>query len=74
MERTVAIASAALGLAVAAGAVGCHEEGPAERAGRKLDELVEQLGDEGPMEKAGRQLDEAVEDAKESARKHLDAD
>jgi hypothetical protein len=60
---------------------GCREEGPAERAGQKIDEAVEKLrhGDEGPGEEAGRKIDEtveeveeAVEDATESPKKERD--
>jgi len=49
------------------GAPGCREEGPVEKTGRKVDEVVEDLrhGDEGAMERAGRQLDEAAEDLEE---------
>jgi len=55
----------ALSAALALGAVACKEEGPAEKAGRKMDEAVEKLrhGGEGSVEKAGRKLDEALEDA-----------
>lgn len=47
---------------------GCREEGPAEKAGRKVDEAVEKLkhGDEGTLEKAGRKLDEAVDEVGEA--------
>ncbi len=41
----------------------CKEEGPMEKAGRKLDETVEKLTeDKGPMEELGETLDDAVED------------
>lgn len=43
----------------------CSEPGPAERAGQKLDETVENVRDAidpaGPAEKAGRKVDEAVD-------------
>ena len=44
----------------------CREEGAGEKAGRKLDEVVEKLQHpkEGPLEKLGRETDEALEDAK----------
>jgi hypothetical protein len=53
-----------LGLLVALGA--CREEGAAEKAGRKIDEAVDDLThpDEGALEKLGRKTDEAIEDAK----------
>lgn len=65
MTRT--IATLVLAALLAPAALGCHEEGPAERFGKKLDHAVEKLSDEGPMEKAGRKIDEAVEDAKQAA-------
>ena len=50
-----------LGIAIGVGA--CREEGPMEKAGRKVDEAMEELahGDEGSLERAGRKLDEALE-------------
>ncbi|HYD48048.1 MAG TPA: hypothetical protein VEB21_06865 [Terriglobales bacterium] len=47
-------------------AAGC-DEGPAERAGREVDEAAEELrhGSEGAMERAGRKTDEALGEAKE---------
>jgi hypothetical protein len=46
---------------------GCKREGPAERAGKKLDDAAkgvrEKFEHEGPAEKAGRKLDKAVDDA-----------
>ena len=43
------------------GPVGCEQEGPAERAGAKLDEAVEDGKDnvEDAVEKAGDKLEEA---------------
>jgi hypothetical protein len=42
----------------------CHREGPAEEAGRKVDETIDKLKNpgEGPLEKTGRKIDEAVDD------------
>jgi len=64
MTRPLAL-RLALSAALALGAVACKEEGPAEKAGRKMDEAVEKLrhGGEGSVEKAGRKMDEALEDA-----------
>ncbi|MBW2241453.1 MAG: hypothetical protein JRH01_05655 [Deltaproteobacteria bacterium] len=47
------------------GSAGCREEGAAEKAGKKVDEMVDRLryGDEGDLEKAGRKLGEAADDA-----------
>ncbi len=59
-----------LGIAVAFAfsAVGCREEGPAEKAGRAVDEAMEELaqGGEGAVEEAGRQADEAIEKARKA--------
>ena len=51
--------AAVLGLMLA----GCHEEGPAEKAGKSLDKAGQKVEDAvnppGPAEKAGRALDNA---------------
>lgn len=69
VKRHLALLSfAALGVLAA----GCSQEGPAEKAGKDLDQAVEETGDklretlpglprEGPMERAGESMDEAVE-------------
>jgi hypothetical protein len=44
-------------LLLALGAVGCRDEGPAERAGRAIDEAVDD---------AGNQMDEAMDHAKDT--------
>jgi hypothetical protein len=48
-------------------ALGCREEGAVEKAGRKLDDALDELAhpNEGPLEKLGRKTDEAIEDVKE---------
>jgi len=55
-----------LGAAVAFGAVGCDNDGPAEEAGEKIDKAADKIDDavdpKGPVEKAGRALDRAVDD------------
>jgi hypothetical protein len=59
---------------------GCKQEGPAERAGKQLDEAVDDLTQpKGPAERAGEKLDKAVddtgkslEDAEKKARKAVD--
>lgn len=38
---------------------GCEKEGPAERAGEKIDETVEQAGEQ--LEKAGDKAQEATQ-------------
>lgn len=66
MRKALALRLALL-IAIALGLAACREEGPGERAGRKVDEAVEKLrhGDEGALEKAGRKVDEAFDEAKE---------
>jgi predicted small secreted protein len=49
---------------------GCRQEGAAERAGRELDEAVEDAGE--AVEDAGEAVEDAAEDAKEKARKALE--
>ncbi len=60
-----------VGLLVAA-LGGCEREGPMERAGKKMDEAVENLREatkkEGPAERAGKKIDKAAEEAEEAAR------
>ncbi|MEO8039485.1 MAG: hypothetical protein ABI794_11980 [Betaproteobacteria bacterium] len=49
----------ALGVAFAgAGLTGCKQEGPAETAGKKVDQAVEKTGD--ALEKAGDKVEDAV--------------
>ena len=45
---------------------GCSQEGPTEKAGKKVDEAIESITqeDEGTMEKAGKKIDETIEAAK----------
>ena len=44
----------------------CEEEGPMEKAGRQIDEAVEELtDDDGPLEELGESFDDAVEAAEE---------
>jgi hypothetical protein len=43
--------------------VACEQEGPAEKAGEKIDETVEEAGEK--MEEAGEEVSEEVEEAKE---------
>lgn len=50
------------------GLVACDNEGPAERAGEKLDNAAERVGDainpKGPAEKAGEAVDNAADSLK----------
>jgi len=49
----------------------CKKEGPAERAGEKIDRAVEKTGDEikESTEKAGDKIEEAGDKVKESTKK-----
>jgi hypothetical protein len=53
-------------LAVMAFGLGaCHQEGPAERTGRSLDNAGQRIGDtlnppQGPAQSAGRKIDRAL--------------
>jgi hypothetical protein len=40
---------------------GC-EDGPAERAGERIDKAVDKLTGKGPAEKAGERIDEAAKE------------
>jgi hypothetical protein len=63
------LGSALLVMGVAFVGVGCEREGPVEKAGKKVDQAVEEAKDklnpEGPVEKAGKKVDQAVEEAKD---------
>ena len=65
-RMTIAGLVAALSFA----SVSCKEEGPAEKAGRAIDDAAENVeeltGDEGAFEEAGEAADEAVEKTKEA--------
>jgi hypothetical protein len=52
---------------VALGLAACHQEGPAERAGKSLDKAGQRIGDtlnppQGPAQNAGRKIDRALGD------------
>lgn len=49
----------------------CKKEGPAERAGKKIDETVEKAGEKlkESVDKAGDNIEEAGEKMKESTKK-----
>jgi len=74
-SRITVTAGLTAALAFAIAGVGCQrEEGPAEQAGRAIDEAAENVEegvqeltkDDGPLEQAGEMADEAIEDAKEA--------
>lgn len=57
--RTAAVALMLVGLAA------CHQEGPAERAGKSLDNAGQSVSDalnppQGPAQSAGRKVDRAL--------------
>ena len=57
-----------LALAALALVVACREEGAIEKAGKKIDETIDDLAhpNEGPVEELGRKADEALDDVKEA--------
>jgi hypothetical protein len=61
----------AFAIALLLGLAACREEGPAEKAGRKVDEAIEDIrhGDEGVLERAGREVDEALDEVKATGEK-----
>jgi hypothetical protein len=73
MHWTRTTALAGLVAALSLWGAGCREEGPAEQAGRAIDEAAEDVQDgvedltmgEGTFEKAGEAVDDAVDDAKD---------
>ena len=62
MRRLLPLAAAVL---LALGLAACHQEGPAEQAGQKLDTLSQKASDalnppQGPAQGAGRKVDRAL--------------
>jgi hypothetical protein len=78
MDRS-RITAVAAGLVSAFAGAGCHEEGPAERAGRAIDEAAKSaqesvqklIKEDGPLEHAGEAADQAIDKAKQAARDAL---
>jgi len=62
MRRFVVVG---LALGVASGSLGCPEKGAMEKAGEKVDEVVDDIAhpNEGPLEEAGREIEETFDDA-----------
>lgn len=59
MKKTFRIGITSLALALLLfGPSGCRRAGPAERAGKKIDQTVEKAGQQ--VEKAGQQIDSAA--------------
>jgi hypothetical protein len=80
-SRITVTAGLTAALAFAIAGVGCQkEEGPAEQAGRAIDEAAENVQegvqeltkDDGPLEQAGEMADEAIDKAKESTEDALE--
>lgn len=46
-------------LFLSVGIGGCQKEGPAEKAGKKMDEAMEEIGDE--LEDAGDRIEDATD-------------
>ena len=65
-EIAAIVLSSALIIGGAFLATGCERQGPAERAGKEVDQAVEKTKDvvspPGPTEKAGKELDRAITD------------
>jgi hypothetical protein len=61
MRTTLLLAGLGLGLV---GLTACHQSGPAERAGKSLDNAGQSISDAisppGPAESAGRKVDKAL--------------
>jgi hypothetical protein len=62
MQRSLMLAVA---VALALGLAACHQEGPAEQAGQKLDNLGQKASDalnppQGPAQSVGRKVDRAL--------------
>lgn len=66
LRTTTRIVTVGLALTLIASFGACRKKGPMEKAGEKVDETVEKVGDainpKGPAEKAGRAIDKAVDD------------
>lgn len=59
-----ALVGVALIIPLSFGLAACEEEGPAEKAGKSLDEAADSVGDainpQGPVEKLGEDIDKAT--------------
>jgi hypothetical protein len=72
MHRSRITITAGLVAALSFWGAGCREEGPAEQAGKAIDEAAESAGEgvqgleDGPLEEAGEEADEAIEEAMEA--------
>ena len=61
LKKLIVLGSALVFLGI--GALGCEQEGPAERAGEKIDEAAEQVGEKAEelKEETGEKLEKAGE-------------
>jgi len=79
MNRKIIISTLLMSTAlfIMAGMVGCDTQGPAEKAGEKIDQSVEEVKDaaeeagdkltgQGPAEELGENMDDSVEEVKEA--------
>ena len=74
MLRSRMTITAGLVAALSLAGAGCKEEGPAEQAGKAIDEAAESAQEgvqdltreDGVLEEAGEKADEAIEDAMEA--------
>ena len=69
MRTSMRILALSMVLMMSATLGACRKKGPVERAGEKVDNTVEKVGDainpKGPAQKAGRAIDKAVDDVKD---------
>lgn len=62
MKKTSTTLAATLALAMTLGLAACDREGPAERAGKNLDNAAERAGN--AVERAGDKTKDAIDNAK----------
>jgi hypothetical protein len=80
MHRSRITVTAGLVAALSFASAGCKEEGPAEQAGKAIDEAAESAQEgvqeltreEGPLEEAGEEADEAIKDAMRAVEDAID--
>jgi hypothetical protein len=56
------VSTALMMIVLVVGLSGCTKEGPAEKAGKKIDKTIEKAADQ--IEKAGDKVQDAVKDVK----------
>lgn len=60
-----ALGAIAIGV-MATGLLAACEQGPAERAGEKVDDAVDKLTGKGPAEKVGERIDDATKELRKN--------